>query len=154
MSEQEPNDAELLEGLKRIRVEQLVAEAASSLVTVGFVRTGMVPEARDALDLQQARVAIEGVAGLLRALEGAVPAEALGELRAALAQLQMAYAQASEASGAPPAAPPDDTPDAPGSQGSQGPPPRRGPGAGGPPPPPPRRPPPPRPKIWTPRGEV
>jgi hypothetical protein len=150
MSEQQPDDAELLEGLKRIRVEQLVAEAASSLVTVGFVRTGMVPEARDAIDLAQARIAIEAVSGLLKALEGAVPANALGELRAALAQLQLAYAQAAEATGEAPGPPPGEEP--PGTP--------RGPsGAGGPsgpppPPPPVRRPPPPRPKIWTPRGDV
>ncbi len=53
------DEAELFAQLANVRVEQLVAEAASSLVTVGFVRTGLVPEAPDALDLAQARVAID-----------------------------------------------------------------------------------------------
>jgi hypothetical protein len=142
------DERELLAQLAQVRVEQLVAEAASSLVTVGFVRTGLVPEAKDALDLQQARVAIEAVVGLVRALESSVPAAALQELKSAIAQLQLAYARAAEEAGMAPGPPPGAEPPA-------GPPPAGGrqPGQPGQPPPP-RRPPPPRPKIWTPRGEV
>jgi hypothetical protein len=132
------DEAELFAQLANVRVEQLVAEAASSLVTVGFVRTGLVPEAPDALDLAQARVAIDAVSGLVRSLEGTVAPAALQELKGALAQLQLAYARQVEQHGAPPGPPPGAPP------------------SGGAPPPPPgaRRPLPPRPKIWTPRGEI
>jgi hypothetical protein len=136
----EPDEDELFAQLANVRVEQLVAEAASSLVTVGFVRTGLVPEAPDALDLAQARVAIDAVAGLIRSLESTVAPAALNELKGALAQLQLAYSRQVEQHGAPP-----------------GPPPGAPPSGSGPPPPGPqqqRRPLPPRPKIWTPRGEI
>jgi hypothetical protein len=136
----EPDEDDLFAQLANVRVEQLVAEAASSLVTVGFVRTGLVPEAPDALDLAQARVAIDAVAGLIRSLEGTVAPASLQELMGALAQLQLAYARQVEQHGAPPGPPPGAPP----------------PGGAPPPPPQPgaRRPLPPRPKIWTPRGEI
>jgi hypothetical protein len=80
--------------LKRLRVEDIVVQTLVSLVNLGGRRAGLVPGAEDERDLGQLRMAIEGVRALLPLVESELGPEAR-PIRDALAQLQLAYAQAS-----------------------------------------------------------
>ena len=82
--------------LKRLRVEDIVVQTLVSLVNLGGRRAGLVPGAEDERDLGQLRTAIEGVRALLPLVESELGPEAR-PVRDALAQLQLAYAQASGA---------------------------------------------------------
>ena len=67
-----------------------------SLVNLGGRRAGFVPGAEDERDLDQVRLAIEGVRALLPLVEEELGPEA-ATVRQALSQLQMMYARASGA---------------------------------------------------------
>lgn len=80
--------------LKQLRVEDLVVETIVSLLNLGGRKAGLVPGTEDERDPEQVRVAIEGVRALLPIVE--VPlGENAGQLREAVAQLQLAYVQLS-----------------------------------------------------------
>jgi hypothetical protein len=118
--------------IKKIRVEQVLLEHVVTLVNLGMRRTGLAPGTEEERDVEQVRLAIEGVRGLLPAVEQAAPAQSR-PIRDALSQLQMAYVRIG---GAGEAAAPAAGPGAP-PPGAGGPPPGAGgppPGAGGPPP--------------------
>jgi hypothetical protein len=125
----EPTEEELRAAyeaeIKRIRVEDVVVQTIVSLINLGGRRAGLVPGTEEERDLDQVRLAIEGVRGLMPLVEGALGPEA-STLRDALSQLQMAYAQLSGA-GAGPAG-------APGAEGGAEPPPGGGEQPPGPPP--------------------
>ena len=179
MSTPEPTDEELRaameEQLQSLRVEDVLLQTTVTLVNLAARRLGLAagPEEKD---IEQARLAIEGARGLVPLM----PPEPSAQIREALSQLQMAYAQEVQAGGGDsgaPAAPGE--PPAPGDPAAAplGAPPPSGtaaseaPGGGGTPPPPS---PPPAPgespeaarrraeeeaeralarsKIWTPRG--
>jgi hypothetical protein len=125
-----------IEELARLRVEGVVAGVVSTLHSAAILRLGLLREAAEHRDLQQAALAIDTISALLPIAERSLPPASVAELRSALSQLQLAYA---ELAGTPP--PPPPAGDAPPPE----PPPRQQP----PPGPPPRR-----PSIWTPRGEV
>jgi hypothetical protein len=97
VSEQEPSEEEmraaLAEELRRVRVEQVVTEAAVSILNVAVLRSGMVPGSEGERDLEQVRVGIEAVRGLMPVVESVAPEQA-GPIREALSQLQMAYVRA------------------------------------------------------------
>jgi hypothetical protein len=84
--------------LSRITATDMMAQAAVSLLNVGALRLGA--PGRDESeqghsperDLEQARDAIDGARALVGILERRIPQE-LGPIRAALSQLQMAYAR-------------------------------------------------------------
>jgi hypothetical protein len=103
MSEQQPTEEEmraaLEEELKHVRVEQVVTEAAVSILNVAVLRAGLVPGSEGEQDLTQTRVGIEAVRALLPLVEQALGAEQARPIRDALSQLQMAYAQAVQAGG-------------------------------------------------------
>ncbi len=97
--------------LSRITSDEVMLQAAVSLLNVGGRRLGAVgppPDGHDVAggvgrDLEQVRDAIDAVRALLGILERRLPKE-LGPLRDALSQLQIAYArqaQASAGTGAP-----------------------------------------------------
>jgi hypothetical protein len=117
---------ELLRELVAVRAEQVVLSAIGGLVNVATVRLGLVPQAAEARDLAQARVAIDAIGALVHVIEPALPPDGRRELNGTLANLRMAYAEL-----APPGTPPTAEP-----------------------PEPPQPPQPKRPGIWTPRGEV
>jgi hypothetical protein len=101
MSEQEfrqPTEEELRAAyeaeLKRLRVDDVIIQTIVSLVNLGGRRCG-----ESERDLEQVRLAIEGVRALLPLVEGQLGADAR-TLRDALSQLQMAYAQLSGAGAA------------------------------------------------------
>ncbi len=102
----------------------VILSSVHLLVTIGFERTGLRPGSPR--DLGETELAVEGVRALLPVLERLLPPDGVHQYRQALADLQMAYAEAvaGPAAAAPPPAdePAVDTP--------------------------------PRPKIWTPRGDV
>ena len=87
--------------LSRISTTDMMAQAAVSLLNVGALRLS-APGGREGTeqgagtgperDLEQARDAIDGARALVGILERRIPQE-LGPIRAALSQLQMAYAR-------------------------------------------------------------
>jgi hypothetical protein len=94
--------ARLEEELRRITVEDVLLQTVVSLVNLGGQRLGATPDTEDMRDLDQVRIAIEGVRALLPVLEER-DAEKVRPVRDALSQLQMAYARlAGEAGTAPP----------------------------------------------------
>ncbi|HVP01121.1 MAG TPA: hypothetical protein VMT10_01020 [Solirubrobacteraceae bacterium] len=86
--------------LKQLRVEDVILQTVVSLLNLGARKAGLVPGSEDELDLEQTRLAIEAVRGLLVPID-----DQLGEngrpLRDALAQLQLAYAQRAGTSATP-----------------------------------------------------
>lgn len=78
--------------LKSLRVEDLVVETVISLLNLGGRKAGLAPGTEDERDLEQVRVAVEGVRALLPLCEDQLGKDA-GPIRQALSQLQMAYAQ-------------------------------------------------------------
>jgi hypothetical protein len=80
--------------IKRLRVEDVIVQTLVSLVNLGGRRAGFVPGAEDERDLEQVRLAVEGVRALLPLVEDQLGPEA-GTVRQALSQLQMMYAKAS-----------------------------------------------------------
>jgi hypothetical protein len=114
--------ARLEEELRRISVEDVLLQTVVSLVNLGGQRLGASPDTEDMRDLDQVRIAIEGVRALLPVLEER-DAERVRPVRDALSQLQMAYARLA---GEPGAAPPPGGGSAP--AGGEKPPPRPGPG--------------------------
>jgi hypothetical protein len=93
------------------------------LITIGFEATGLRPGSTR--ELAECQRSIDGVRALLPLLEGLLPADAYREYRQALADLQLAYAEAVKPPSAAAEAAPEpavETPE--------------------------------RPKIWTPRGDV
>lgn len=103
MSEQQPSEEEmraaLEEQMRHIRVEDVLLQTVVTLINLGARRLGLTgsPEEAGERDPEQARLAIEGARGLI----GLVDSEELKPIRDALAQLQMAYVQAT--GGTPPA---------------------------------------------------
>jgi hypothetical protein len=88
--------AQLEEELRRITVRDVLVQTVVSLVNLSGQRLGLAPGSEDMRDLDQARLAIEGVRALLPLLEEQ-DAEQLRPVRDALSQLQLAYAQLAQA---------------------------------------------------------
>ncbi len=98
MSDQQPqpSEAEMRAAyeaqLKTLRVEDLLIETVISLLNLAGRRAGLAPGSEDERDLDQVHTAIEGVRALLPLCEATLGPDA-GQIRGALSQLQMAYAQ-------------------------------------------------------------
>ncbi|MDP9400212.1 MAG: hypothetical protein M3P39_04515, partial [Actinomycetota bacterium] len=92
--------------LKRVQVADVLVQAVVSLLNLGGRRAGLAPGTEDERDLEQVRQAVEGVRALLPLVEPLLGPEG-AQLREALAQLQLAYAQQA---GVAPAAPHAGTP--------------------------------------------
>lgn len=139
--------------LSQIRVESLLLNVASELMSIGAGQLGMIPGMINGGDGVQARLAIGGADALIAAFldglpEGTELPEPVQELRRALAELQLAFADAVAHSEAMEAA----AGGAEGDTSADAKPPSKPKAAA---PPPPAAPPaPPRPKIWTPGGDV
>ncbi|MGI9188292.1 MAG: hypothetical protein ACR2J9_12390 [Gaiellales bacterium] len=123
--------------LTQIRVESLMLQVASELMSIGAGQLGMIPEMVNGGDAFQASLAIAGADALIHTFLGVLPEgtpvpQPVEDLRRALAELQLAFADAVQMS-----AP----------EGAAG-------GEAATPPPAPPKQEPPRPKIWTPGGDV
>ena len=95
--------------IKRIRAEDVLVQTVVSLLNLGGRKAGLVPGSEDERDAEQLRMCVEGVRALMPLVEPALGAEG-AQLRTALSQLQMAYAQAGGQGQAAP--PPGDEPPA------------------------------------------
>jgi hypothetical protein len=124
--------AALAAQLLQLRPRDLLAQTAVMLANQAAIRLGLASP--EHADREQAREAIDALAGIVELLAPLSSADELEALRRDLAQLRMAFVQ-SEA----PAAPPSDAPPAPSAE--EKPDDDEGPGGG-------------RPPIWTPGGEV
>ena len=123
--------------LTQIRGESLMLQVASELMSIGAGQLGMIPEMVNGGDAFQASLAIAGADALIHTFLGVLPEgtpvpQPVEDLRRALAELQLAFADAGQMS-------------APEGAGGAG---------GATPPPAPPKAEPPRPKIWTPGGDV
>jgi hypothetical protein len=133
MSEDEARAAQTAaaEYMKRVSIGDVVISTVQTLIELGYRRTGLVQGAADERDLPQTEVAIEAVSALVPVLERMLDPASVTAVRGEIAQLQLAYARASEGPPEPAQAPAEGggEPDAPGVDV-------------------------PRPKIWTPGGDV
>jgi hypothetical protein len=132
MSEQQPprqpTDEELAAAyeaqLKQIRVEDVLIQTLVSLLNLGGRKAGLSPGTEGERDPEQVRQAVEGVRALLPVVEPLLGQDA-PQIREALSQLQLAYAQiagqgASEPAGTPGGEEPPAKPEDPGPAQSSG----------------------------------
>jgi hypothetical protein len=146
MAQDEPTPeerAELEELARRMQAElrnltaaELLSQTGVTLVNLAAARLGLVDGQPDD-DPAEARAAIDALGALLPVLEAQAPGPLVGDLRAGLAQLRMAYVSIAEGGGGGPSG------EGGGGGGEQAPPDR--------PQEPPAQ---PRPRIWTPGGDV
>jgi hypothetical protein len=122
------------EFMRTVPVQDVVVSLVQTVFDVGYRRTGLLGGAGDERDLDQTRLAIETVRALIPVLEQVLDERSLTTLRSALAELQLAYADA-VAEPAPTAAAEEPAKDEPAAEE-------------------PRTVTPERPKIWTPGGDV
>jgi hypothetical protein len=87
--EAEPTPEQLLEAVRNMKVSDLLLSTAATLAQLGFAKLD-----EQTRDLEQARLAIEGMKALLATLESAVPEEVLRDFHQVVANLQLAYASA------------------------------------------------------------
>ena len=96
MSEQQPSEEELRaayeQEIKRLRVEDVVVQTVVSLINLGGRKAGLAPGTEDERDPEQLHMAIEGARALLPMIEPQLGEDG-PQIRNALSQLQMAYAQ-------------------------------------------------------------
>jgi hypothetical protein len=86
----EPTPEQLLEAVRNMKVADLLLSTAATLAQLGFAKLD-----ESTRDLEQAQLAIEGMKSLLGTLDGAVPDEVLRDFNQVVANLQLAYAEAS-----------------------------------------------------------
>ena len=84
--------AALEEEMRRVTVDDVLLQAAVSLVNLGGRKAGLAPGTEGERDLPQVQTAIDAVSALLPALE-ARGREEVKPIREALSQLQLAYTQ-------------------------------------------------------------
>lgn len=87
--EAEPTPEQLLEAVRSMKVSDLLLSTAATLAQLGFAKLD-----EQTRDLEQARLAVEGMKALLATLEGAVPEDVLRDFHQVVANLQLAYASA------------------------------------------------------------
>ena len=85
--------------IKKLRVEDVVVQTVVSLVNLGGRKAGLAPGTEDERDLGQLRMAIDASRALFPLIEAELGPDA-AQVRNALSQLQMAYAQGAQEGGA------------------------------------------------------
>jgi hypothetical protein len=91
--EQEQMLRQMEDEMRRVRVQDLVAQSVVSIINVSYRRIAK----EDERDLEQARIGIEAVRGLV----GVLDEDSQREIRNALSQLQVLYAQHADEAPAP-----------------------------------------------------
>jgi hypothetical protein len=86
---EEPTPEQLLEAVRSMKVADLMLSTVATLAQLGYAKLD-----ESTRDLEQARLAIEGIKALLGTLDGAVPEEVLRDFNQVVANLQVAYAEA------------------------------------------------------------
>ena len=92
--EQQRLAEEVAEQLAKLRVEDAIVNTLMTVSAIGYRHLGGRAEGAAERDLEQARLAIETMRALTPLLEPRFPAELLRDLNGAIANLQLAYAQA------------------------------------------------------------
>ena len=99
---QQPSEEELRAQyeaeIKRLRVEDVLVQTLVSLVNLGGRKAGLAPGTEDERDPEQLRLAVDGSIAILPMIEAELGPDA-AQVRNALSQLQMAYAQMTGAGG-------------------------------------------------------
>jgi hypothetical protein len=85
---------ELADELRRLKVEDVLIQTLVTVSSLGYRRLGLTEDTRDDRDLDQARLAIETMRALTPVLERFIPAELVRDFNQSVANLQLAYAQA------------------------------------------------------------
>jgi hypothetical protein len=109
--------------IKKLRVEDVLVQTVVSLVNLGGRKAGLAPGTEDERDLEQLRLAVDASRSLLPLVEADLGPD-VDQVRNALSQLQMAYAQGVQEGGGPgetPSAqePPQERPQQPGPGSAQ-----------------------------------
>ena len=91
---QEPTEEQLLEALRRVKVDDVVLQTVATLVNLAGQKL-TIPEAKDPVE---AKKAIDAA----RAMLPLCPEEAVGQIKDALAQVQMLYVRETGGAGAEP----------------------------------------------------
>ena len=92
MSEPELSPEQLIEAIKRMKVSDLLVSTVTTLAQLGYAKLD-----DDTRDLDQARLAIDSLRALVPMLEGHIGADAMRDLNAMVANLQLSYADAARA---------------------------------------------------------
>jgi hypothetical protein len=91
---QEPTEEQLLDALRRVKVDDVVLQTVATLVNLAGQKL-TVPEAKD---VAEAKKAIDAA----RAMLPLVPEEAAAQIKDALSQIQMIYVREQQQAGAQP----------------------------------------------------
>jgi hypothetical protein len=95
-SEQQPSEEEMRAAyeaeIKKLRIEDVLVQTLVSLVNLGGRKAGLAQGTEDEQDPDQLRLAIEGAVSLLPLIEDQLGPDG-AQVRQAISQLQMAYAQ-------------------------------------------------------------
>jgi hypothetical protein len=92
---------ELAEELRRLKVEDLLIQTLVTVSSIGYRRLGLTEDSREDRDLEQARLAIETMRAVTPVLEEFIPAELIRDFNQSVANLQLAYAEATRQGPAP-----------------------------------------------------
>ena len=92
MSEPELSPEQLVEAIKRMKVSDLLVSTVTTLAQLGYAK--LDDETRD---LDQARLAIDSLRALVPMLEAHIGPDAMRDLNAMVANLQLSYADAARA---------------------------------------------------------
>ena len=117
--------AQLEEQMRQLHVEDVVVQTIVTLINLAGRKAGMAPGTEGERDLGQLRMAIDASRALLPLIEAELGPDA-GQIRNALSQLQMAYAQLAQegggegGGGGPEGGPSDEPPQGPGPAQSSG----------------------------------
>ena len=98
-SDEERLARELAEQLEKLRVEDVLLQTVVTVSSLGYRSLGLSEETRARRDLAQSRLAVDALQSLVGVLEGVVPAELVRDLRASVANLQLAFAKAATEAG-------------------------------------------------------
>jgi hypothetical protein len=95
VSESSEQDQRLVEELQaelaKLKVSDLLLQTLYTVSSLGYHRLS-----GEAKDLEQTRLAIEALKAIVPVLEGSAPPEALNDFKQVLANLQLAYADATK----------------------------------------------------------
>ena len=91
--------AEVAEELRKLRVEDVLVNTLMHVSQIGYRRLGATEDTHADRDLDQVRLAIETMQALTPVLGRFVPRELVRDFDAAIANLQLAYAQVSAGEG-------------------------------------------------------
>ncbi len=89
---EELSTEELLEQIRQLKVSDLLVSTMSTIAQLGYAKL-----AEESRDLPQAKVAIDSLRALLPVVAEAVGEEVERDFRQAVANLQLAYADAAQA---------------------------------------------------------